>query len=119
VRTLATRSQDAAKETSGLIQESIRRVDEGTRMAGQTAKALITIVDNITQVADIIKGISNASTDQAVAVGHVTEELAQITDVVQNTTAASEEAASAAQQLTSQSDMMHSLASVFKMKPRK
>jgi methyl-accepting chemotaxis protein len=116
VRSLASRSQKAARETTALIQESIARVNEGTKTAEQTAEALQTIVNNVAKVADIIKGISAASSEQANAINMVTKELASITDVAHQTTAASQEAAAAAQELTSQSDMMHSLASVFKMK---
>jgi methyl-accepting chemotaxis protein len=118
VRSLAGRSQSAAEETTVLIEESISRVKDGTKMAEQTADALQAIVGNVTKIADIIKGISAASTEQADAINMVTTELVQITDVAHSTTAASEEAAAAAQQLTSQSDMMHSMASVFKMKGR-
>jgi methyl-accepting chemotaxis protein len=85
-------------------------------MAQQTAEGLQAIVNNVAKVADIIKGISTASTEQASSINMVTDELAQITDVAHSTTAASEEAAAAAEELTSQADMMHSLASVFKMK---
>jgi methyl-accepting chemotaxis protein len=116
VRLLASRSQNAAKETTALIEESISRVNEGTKTAEQTAEALKAIVGNVAKVADIIKGISAASTEQADSINMVTIELAKITDVAHSTTAASEEAAAAAEELTSQSDMMHSLASVFKMR---
>jgi len=116
VRTLASRSQSAAKETAGLIEESIERVNSGTKIAGQTAEALQAIVGNVAKVADIIKDISIASTEQAEAIGQVTDGLQQITDVVQNTSATSEESAAASEELSSQSDMMHSLVSVFKMK---
>jgi methyl-accepting chemotaxis protein len=116
VRSLAARSQSAATETTGLIEESIARVSEGTKTAQQTAEGLQAIVGNVAKVADIIKGISAASGEQANAINMVTDELAQITDVAHSTTAASEEAAAAAEELTSQADMMHSLASVFKMK---
>jgi methyl-accepting chemotaxis protein len=116
VRSLAARSQSAAEETTMLIEESIQRVNEGTGMAQQTAKGLQAIVGNVTKVADIIKGISTASIEQASSISMVTGELAQITEVAHATTASSEEAAAAAEELTSQADMMHSLASVFKMK---
>jgi methyl-accepting chemotaxis protein len=116
VRSLALRSSNAAKETTGLIQESIERVNSGTKVAGQTAEALQAITENVAKVADIIQGISVSSIEQAEAVGNVTRELSEITNVMHNTTASSEEAAAAAEQLTSQADMMHSLASVFKMR---
>jgi methyl-accepting chemotaxis protein len=118
VRSLANRSQGAARETTILIEESISRVNEGTKTAEQTAEALKAIVSNVAKVADIIKGISAASTEQADSINMVTLELAKITDVAHSTTAASEEAAAAAEEFTSQSDMMHSLASVFNMKKR-
>jgi methyl-accepting chemotaxis protein len=116
VRSLALRSSNAAKETTGLIQESIERVKAGTKVAGQTAEALQAITENVAKVADIIQGISVSSIQQADAVAQVTRELGEITNVMHNTTASSEEAAAAAEELTSQADMMHSLASVFKMK---
>jgi len=116
VRTLASRSQTAAKETASLIEESIHRVEEGTKIADQTAEALKTIVSDIGKIAEIITGIATASHEEAEAVNQVVVGLNQITNVVQNNSATSEEAASASQQLSSQSEVMRNLVSVFKMK---
>ena len=116
VRSLASRSQTAAKETAALIEESILRVDEGTQIAGKAAEAFRIIIDDVSKVADIITEIADASQKQLSAVSQVTEGLAQITEVVQQNSASSEETASASQQLSSQSDIMKNLVSVFAMK---
>lgn len=116
VRNLASRSQEAANETSTLIEESIRRVNEGVQMADNTAKAFKGIVTDVTKVAEIIGNIANASDDQADAVSQVTEGVSQIATVIQNNSATSEESASASEQLASQADVLKSLVSVFRLK---
>ncbi|MDR2899071.1 MAG: methyl-accepting chemotaxis protein [Clostridiales bacterium] len=116
VRTLAGRSQTAAKETAVLIEESINRVNEGTQIAAKTSEALNTIVEDIDKVAEIITNIAQSSKEQSEAIGQVTQGLSQITQVVQNNSATSEEAASAAEELASQSDIMKGLVDVFVLK---
>jgi methyl-accepting chemotaxis protein len=116
VRTLASRSQVAAKETASLIQETTEKVDNGTEIAMTTANALRVIVEDIGKVSDIIVGIAEASELQAEAVKQVTQGLSQITEVVQSNSATSEETAAAAEELSSQSDVMNNLVSLFTLK---
>ncbi|MDR2904133.1 MAG: methyl-accepting chemotaxis protein [Clostridiales bacterium] len=116
VRSLAGRSQSNAKETAKLIEESISRVDEGMKIAGQTAETLRLIIDSVTQVSGIITGITAASQEQTVAIAQLLEGITQITDVVQNNSATSEETASASEELSSQSDVLKGLVEVFQLK---
>jgi methyl-accepting chemotaxis protein len=116
VRNLASRSQTSAKDTSELIEESINRVNEGAKIAGETSSALKAIVDDVTKVAGIITGIAKSSGEQSLAIGQVMEGVNQISTVVQNNSATSEESASASEELSSQADVMKGLVEVFKLK---
>ncbi|MDR1688973.1 MAG: methyl-accepting chemotaxis protein [Clostridiales bacterium] len=116
VRTLSGRSSVSAKETAQLIQESIERVEEGSRIAVKTAEALNTIMNDAAKVGDIISNISISSQEQAESISQVTEGISQITNVVQANSSTSEESAAASQELSSQSDVMMEMVRVFKLK---
>ncbi|MCL2702768.1 MAG: methyl-accepting chemotaxis protein [Defluviitaleaceae bacterium] len=116
VRSLANKSQESAKETAQLIEESNLRVNEGVSFAVNTAKTLDTIVDDVSKVANIIHNIAVASQEQSVAISQITIGLTQIADVVQNNSATSEESASASQELSSQAEVMRNLVSNFTLK---
>jgi len=115
VRTLAGRSQDAANETTELIQDSISRVETGSNIAVSTSKSLDEIVAGSTEVSGIIGNISTASKEQAEAIMQVSEGLSQISRVTQSNSAVSEETAAASQELNSQAEMLQQLVSYFKL----
>ncbi len=113
VRSLAGRSQEAALETKTLIERSIDRVQEGTKKADTTSKALSAILRDISQVSEIIDRISNGSSVQAKHIesfGHMVNE---ISDVVNQNTSTSEESAAIAQEISAQSDTLKNLISSF------
>ena len=115
VRNLAIRSQDAASDTTELIENSIARVEAGSAIAQSTAKSLDTILENANKVRDIISDISGATQDQAKAIQQVSTGLEQISGIVQGNSAISEETAAAAQELNSQAEMLQKLVGYFKL----
>ncbi len=116
VRTLSARSSQAAKETAELIQTSNARVAFGSELAKATATALDEIVNNVTDVANIIEEISISSKDQAASVDQINEEIRVVENVVLKTSAASEEGVSTAEELSSQSTVLRDLIGTFKLR---
>ena len=115
VRSLAARSQTASAETTGLIEDSIGRVDVGSGIAETTAEALENIVNSANEVLQIISNISGSSKDQAEAIGQISIGLSQISQVVQSNSAVSEETAAAAEELNSQAEILQKLVGYFKL----
>ncbi len=116
VRSLAARSQEAAKNTTALIEDSIVKVNQGTTLASSTAHALKEIVDNISNVTGLISQISEASKEQTEAISQINTGITQISEVVQSNSSTSQEAAAASQELSSQSDVLRNMIAVFKVR---
>ncbi|MCL2853909.1 MAG: methyl-accepting chemotaxis protein [Defluviitaleaceae bacterium] len=115
VRSLAGRSQTSVTETTGLIEDSISRVEAGSKIAESTAESLNAIVESAGEVLAIIGNISAASKEQAEAVKNISDGLVQISNVAQSNTAVSEETAAASRELNSQSETLRRLVSFFKL----
>lgn len=116
VRTLAGRSANAAKETTALIEDSIKKSVEGTRIAKETAEALEKIVEKVNAVSDLVSDINNASNEQAAAIAQVNQGIMQVSQVVQENSATSEESAAASEELTGQAEMLNEMVSRFRIK---
>lgn len=115
VRNLAARSAKAAKETTDMIEGSIEKVNDGRKIAAETAEALTTIVDQVDNVADLVASIAKASREQSMAIEQINQGVLQVSQVVQGNSATSEQAASASEELSAQADVLKTTADKFQL----
>jgi len=116
VRNLAARSANAAKETTVLIEGSIKKVEAGTRIANETALALEKIVSGVGKAADLVGSIASASNEQAAGIQQANQGIAQVSEVVQANSATSEECAAASEELSGQSEQLKEMIGKFRLK---
>ncbi len=118
VRSLASRSQVASKESRQFIDDTVAKIKDGEKAAQDMANSLVRIVEDIGNVTNIVSEIADESQNQAAAITSFTEGVGNISQVVQNNTAVSEESASTAQQLNSQAESMNAITRTYKLKSR-
>lgn len=116
VRNLAARSANAAKETTDLIEGSIKKAENGTNIASETAKALNNIVEDVTKAASLVGDIAVASNEQAAGIEQINQGIMQVSQVVQTNSATSEEGAAASEELSSQAELLRESVSKFKLR---
>jgi methyl-accepting chemotaxis protein len=118
VRSLAARSAEAAKETTGLIEGSIDKVEAGTKIADETASSLVEILNEIEKVTGLVGNIARASNDQATEIAQITQGIEQVSTVVQTNSATAEESAAASEELSGQAEMLKQMVGAFKIKKK-
>ena len=116
VRNLASKSAEAAKNTTLLIEGSIAAVEDGTRIAEQTASAIYATVESTKRAVDTVEKITDAAEQQAESVAEVTQGVDQISSVVQTNSATAEESAAASEELSGQSQILKGLVSRFQLR---
>jgi methyl-accepting chemotaxis protein len=102
VRNLASRSAEAAKEIKGLIQDSVGKVSEGTKLVDESGSALRDIVLGVKKVTDVMTEIAASSQQQAAGVDQVNKAVMSMDEVTQQNAALVEQAAAATQALSEQ-----------------
>lgn len=117
VRSLASKSAEAAQNTSSLIEHSTEAVHTGTEIARNTADILLGVVNSIQAVVDSIDNIATVSNEQSDAVWQVSEGINQISIVVQSNSATAEEGASASEQLSAEASSLKQLVGQFTLAP--
>jgi len=115
VRTLAQKSADAAKDIRQLIEDTVKKVSEGTVHVKGSGESLNAIVESINNVNQIIEEIANSSAEQSEGVNLVNDAISQIDSAVQQNAALVEETAATAEELGTMSQMMTKNIAHFKV----
>ena len=113
VRNLAQRSASAAKDIKDLINDSVEKVEEGTRLVTESGKSLDEIVLSVKKVSDIVAEIAAASQEQANGIEQVNKAIAQMDEVTQQNAALVEETAAASDSVNQQAQQMMTLMEFF------
>jgi methyl-accepting chemotaxis protein len=115
VRNLAQRSATAAKEIKALIDDSVGKVDAGSKLVAQAGTTMTEVVDSVKRVTDIVAEISAASQEQSAGIEQVNQAITQMDQVTQQNAALVEEAAAAAGSLNDQAGRLERTVSAFKI----
>ncbi len=115
VRSLAQRSASAAKEIKELINDSVEKVGQGTRLVDSAGSTMQEVVDSVKRVSDIISEITAAGQEQTTGIEQVNQAIIQMDSVTQQNSALVEQAAAAAATLQEQSANLVQVVSVFKL----
>jgi len=106
VRNLAMRAADAAKNTSDLIEGTVKRIKDGSELVGRTNEAFKEVAKSASKVGELVGEIAAASQEQASGIEQVNRAVAEMDKVTQQTAANSEESASASEEMSAQAEQM-------------
>jgi len=115
VRNLATKSDQAAKATKELIDNSITSVQDGSEIVKRVSESLNKTVEATNETMSALQEITKAVEEEAEAIAQINEGIDQISSVVQTNSATSEQSAAASEELSSQASLMKDLLSKFRL----
>jgi len=115
VRSLAAKSASASKETTVMIENSIKKVGAGTKIAKETSEALDAIVQQVDKVSNLVNEIAVASNEQASGIAQINQGVMQVSSVVQANSATSEETAASSEELSGQAELLKEQVRMFKL----
>lgn len=116
IRELASQSAQAATNTRQLIESSIQEVDNGNRIADETAKALNEVIGGVQEIVVVADDVKNSSMQQADSMKQVNDGIEQISTVVQSNSATAEESSATSEELSAQAESLNELVSQFTLK---
>lgn len=116
VRNLASKSAEAAKNTTQLIENSLNAISKGAKIADETVESFKLIVKKTNETVSIVESIAEASQQQALGAEQVNSGIEQISSVVQTNSATAEESAAASEELSSQAAVLKGLIQDIKMR---
>ncbi len=113
VRSLAGRSAAAAKEIKGLIDDSVKTVESGSRLVAQAGQTMTELVSQVRRVNDLIAEITVASKEQTLGISQVGQAVAQLDEMTQQNAAMVEQSSAAANSLSDQAQRLVDAVKVF------
>ena len=116
VRSLASKSAEAAKETAALIESSVASVTQGNAIAQRTADSLVEVSRIASDNAVAMSNLSEASNQQDAAIREINNGVIQISSVVQANSATAEQSAASSQEMSAQSATLADIVSRFKLR---
>ncbi|WP_165814110.1 methyl-accepting chemotaxis protein [Kushneria phyllosphaerae] len=117
VRSLASRSAEAAREINKLISESVTRTEKGTVLVDQAGQTIDEVVTSIKRVHHLMGDISRASIEQSTGVSQVGEAIGQLDQTTQHNAVMVEKNGEASRRLYQQSQALVEAVSVFRLAP--
>ncbi len=106
VRNLAMRAAEAAKNTSSLIEGTVKKIKEGSDLVGSTNQGFAQVAEYAAKVGTLIDEIEAASSEQAKGISQINNAVNEMNKVVQNNASSAEESASAAEEMSAQAEQM-------------
>lgn len=116
VRTLASKSAQAARNTTELLKNSLNSVENGTRIAQETAKFNENVAEGVAEVVKTIQEISKSSAEQSRSAEQVSQGINRISSVVQTNSATAQESAAASEEFSAQAMLLKELTENFKVR---
>jgi methyl-accepting chemotaxis protein len=106
VRNLAMRAAEAAKNTAGLIEGTVKKVTDGAEIVARTNEAFTDVAKSAEKVGELLGEIAAASNEQAQGIEEVNKAVAEMDKVTQQSAANAEESASASEEMNAQAEQM-------------
>ena len=116
VRSLASKSSEAAKNTSTLIGRSIQDVKTGTESTNLAISAMQVIGECIQSIKILMDEIALASSQQSEMIVSVENRIKEVSKVIQTNSDAAEESASVSNELSGQAKTLNQLIGQFRIR---
>lgn len=109
VRNLAMRAAEAARNTSDLIEGTLKKIQTGGKIASETHQAFGEVRNHSGKVGKLITEIAATSDEQALRMDQVNRAVTDMDKITQDNAANAEESAAAAAEMNAQAEKIKSL----------
>lgn len=118
VGSLAGKSAEAAKNTTLLIEETVKAVANGAAIVDETAKSLNGVIEKSNHVTRLVEEIAREAKEQSESMSQVAQGMGQVSDVVQTNSATAQESAAASEELSNQAHIMKEMTGKFHIREK-